>query len=320
MQNMQKIARSNNTVLITGRTGTGKSHLAKEIHLASARREQKFLAINLATLSENIIESELFGHERGAFSGADIKRIGKLEIANGGTVFLDEIGELSPRMQTKLLEALNSFVISPVGSNREVLLDIRIITATNKDLEKMVEEGLFREDLYFRINTFQIHLDDLAKNPEKIPGLAKKFCEESSIKQNKIVIGYSETFFTDLKALPWTGNIRELKNAMEFAVAMSSNGYITSDLLPPKTRNTANSKSIFQEHSKSIPIDYREAKSVFEKIYLTEILSRNSGRINLTAKLSGLSKVTLIEKIRKYEINVNEIKFKCYSQKQGAHL
>ncbi|KAJ8136428.1 hypothetical protein OY671_010359, partial [Metschnikowia pulcherrima] len=154
----RKLAASNHTVSITGRTGTGKSHLARQIHEASPRRECRFVTINLATSSENSIESELFGHEKGAFSGADVKRVGKSESANGGTAFLDEIGESPPRSQTKLLEASQSHVISPVGSNREVASNIRVIAATNRDSRKMVEKGEFREDLYFRVNTFQVEL------------------------------------------------------------------------------------------------------------------------------------------------------------------
>src|SRR3990167_1431203 len=155
---LAKIAASESTILITGPTGTGKSCLAEKIHLASPRRSGRFVAINLATLNENLIESELFGHERGAFSGANLRRLGKLESAAGGSVFLDEIGELSPAMQTRLLEMLNSKVISPVGSNRVVRLDVRIIAATNRELAGMVERGEFRADLFFRINTFQVEL------------------------------------------------------------------------------------------------------------------------------------------------------------------
>lgn len=318
MHNLKKIADSNNTVLITGRTGTGKSHLAKEIHRQSPRRNQKYLAINLTTLSENLIESELFGHERGAFSGADTKRIGKLECANGGTVFLDEIGELSLRMQTKLLESLNSYTISPVGSNREIQLDIRVIAATNKDLPKMVAAGEFREDLYFRINTFQIQLASLKEEREKIPSLAKAFCEEAALKQNRNILGYSESFFEELKSYGWPGNIRELKNAMEFAVAMTNNGWISPDLLPPASRKKSEQNSFFQEHISHLPLDYREAKGIFERLYLREALQRNEGRINITARKAGLSKVTLIEKIRKYEINVQEIKYHSFANARRA--
>lgn len=308
----RRMAATSHTILITGRTGTGKSHLAREVHDFSPRREAKFVTINLATLSENLIESELFGHEKGAFSGADQKRVGKLESANGGTAFLDEIGELPPRLQTKLLEALNSHTISPVGSNREVALNIRIIAATNRDLKKMVQEGLFREDLYFRLNAFQIELAGLSANPERIASLASRFACAAAEKQEKAAVDLAPEFIEQLKLYPWPGNVRELKNCIEFAVAVSPNGRLTPDCLPPYVH------SAFPETERgaaqaAFPTDYRLAKSHFERLYLHEILRRFQGRINLTAKETGLSKVTLIEKIRRYEIDVKRIKY-------GAHV
>jgi two-component system response regulator HydG len=309
--NIQKLARTDNTLLITGRTGTGKSHLAREIHELSRRKSGKFVAINLATLSENIIESELFGHERGSFSGADCKRVGKLELANGGTVFLDEIGELPPRLQTKLLEALNSHTISPVGSNRELYLDVRIITATNKDLAAMVRENKFREDLFFRVNTFQIHLQDLAAEPWRVLPLAESFAQSSSRRQNRPYQGMDESFRSDVQSYSWPGNIRELKNAVDFAVALSPDGLLTSSCLPPLLKR-GQAPGHKENPGYHFPSDYREAKSAFERTYLTEVLSRFEGKINLTAKRSGLSKVTLIDKIRRYDIDIPTIKYKAH--------
>jgi DNA-binding NtrC family response regulator len=311
-----KLAATDNTLLITGRTGTGKSHLAREIHGLSPRRAGRFVAVNLATLSENLIESELFGHERGAFSGADAKRIGKLEAAAGGTVFLDEIGELSLRLQTKLLEALNSFTISPVGSNREIPLNIRIITATNRDLAAMVRRGEFREDLFFRVNTFQVHLADLASEPARVIKLAEKFAREAATSQRRPYTGLSEALKAELTRYSWPGNVRELKNAMEFAVAMGTDPYLGPDSLPPLVK--AGSHSPLSSQAPSFPTDYREAKSTFERTYLEEILYRCDGRINVTAKRSGLSKVTLIDKIRRYEIDVPSIKYRKYVAAKGA--
>jgi DNA-binding NtrC family response regulator len=310
----RKLAESPHTVLITGRTGTGKSYLARAMHEASPRREGRFVTINLATLSENLIESELFGHEKGAFSGAETRRIGKLESANGGTAFLDEIGELSPRLQTKLLEALNSHVVSPVGSNREVELNLRVIAATNRDLRKMVSRGEFREDLYFRINTFQIELPDLASLPARIPELAATFATAAAARQGKSYLGMSEEFLRELGSFGWPGNVRELKNSLEFAIAMSPNGYLSPDCLPPYLRAGTAGKVGASEAGYRFPNDYREAKSGFERSYLTEVLRRFEGRINQTAKESGLSKVTLIEKIRRYDIDVKRIKLEAYAK------
>lgn len=308
-----KIARAGQTVLITGRTGTGKSHLAKEMHEAHAHasgRTGKFVAINLATLSENLIESELFGHEKGAFSGAFSKRMGKLETANGGTAFLDEIGELPLHLQTKLLEALNSRVISPVGSNREVELNVRVIAATNRDLSDLVKRGQFREDLFYRLNVFHLELKGLISDPQRIPTLARAFAFEAGKRQGKKILGLSPEFVSALRKHRWPGNIRELKNCIDYAVAMTEDGMLRENSLPPSIG------SIDLPAPESVlpcfPTNYREARECFEKVYLREVLRRFEGKINQTAKESGLSKVTLIEKIRRLEIDVNRIKYHTY--------
>jgi DNA-binding NtrC family response regulator len=313
----QTIAATDGTILITGRTGTGKSHLARQLHDLSRRRLAKFMAINLATLSENLIESELFGHERGAFSGADTKRIGKLEAANGGTVFLDEIGELPLRIQTKLLEALNSRTICPVGSNREIQLNVRIIAATNKNLIEQIKAGLFREDLYFRLNTFEISLPDLASQPNRLVELALIFAKEAAKQQGRAFEGLADTFTEALKNYAWPGNVRELRNAMEYAIALSPSSILECDCLPAivtKNRNPAENFSPLP----FFPTDYREAKQQFERLYLQEILARFQGKVNLTAKESGLSKVTLIDKIRRYNIDVPTIKYNAHQNRAEA--
>lgn len=313
---IEKIANSNTTILITGKTGTGKSHLAKEIHDMSARRMERFVSVNLATLSENLIESELFGHERGSFSGADSKRIGKLEWANRGTVFLDEIGELPLHTQAKLLEALNSRTVIPVGSNREIQLDIRIITATNRPLEQMVAEGKFRQDLFYRINSFQIHLPELHGNKEKIESLARDFASFCAQSRGLPWWNFGEGFLQCLFAHSWPGNVRELKNTIEYAFALASDGNLHPEHLPPLQSDLLNT----QLDNYQFPSNYRSAKEFFEKKYLEHVLWRYEGKINLTAKESGLSKVTLIEKIRKYDINIPEIKYQShlYKVQHGA--
>jgi transcriptional regulator with PAS, ATPase and Fis domain len=311
---LKKIAFSNNTILITGKTGTGKSHLAKEIHELSNRRNEKFVSVNLATLSENLIESELFGHERGSFSGADAKRIGKLEWANKGTIFLDEIGELPLKLQSKLLEALNSRTITPVGSNKELSLDIRIITATNKDLESMVLKGEFREDLFYRINSFQVKMPELKGNRLKIEKLAKKFAQEyadlNAMQSWSMGLDYLET----LCKHDWPGNVRELKNAIEYSLALSFDGKLGIDTLPALQPSATADKVL----EALLPINYRSAKEHFEKIYLMQVLTKFEGKINKTAQESGLSKVTLIEKIKRYEIDIPTIKYKTHLLKSPS--
>lgn len=312
----KKISRTNHTILITGRTGTGKSHLARQIHDWSTRAEARFVSVNLATLSENLIESELFGHEKGAFSGADVKRIGKLESGNGGTIFLDEIGELPPRLQTKLLEALNSQTISPVGSNREIRLDIRIVAATNRNLAALVNSGEFREDLYFRLNTFEIQLPDLASEPTRVLQLAADFTRQIAEKCGHPTPSFSPELRAIFESYAWPGNVRELKNCLDYTLAMAGEqvNELTPAHLPPKMQNGATRSIPAALADAGVPTDYREAKSLFERSYLEEILFRFEGRINLTAKRTGLSKVTLIDKIRRYEIDLPAIKYRAHQK------
>ncbi len=324
------------TLLITGSTGTGKSHLAHIIHKASSKRSQgRFTQVNLATLSENLIESELFGHERGAFTGADARRVGKLEICNHGTIFLDEIGELSPRLQAKLLDLIQYKRIIPVGANREIELDVRIISATNRNLEAAVKSGEFRADLYHRLNVFQVHLADLALNPKALMQFAREFLLKTAQKIKKPIHGFSKEVEQVLKNYSFPGNIRELENLIEFSVAMEPTQMITLKSIPTKLQEfaketlkigdekTSNGSendggethqqssaqsseiiSTYQSHNAigllEIPltIDFHECKSIFEKAYLEQILKRCSGQINLTSRRTGLNKVSLSEKIK----------------------
>lgn len=316
-QMIEKMSRSNHTILLTGRTGTGKSHMARDIHNLSPRADRVYVAVNLATLNENLIESELFGHEKGAFSGADCKRIGKLEMANGGTVFLDEIGELTPRLQTKLLDALNHKAICAVGSNREIKLDVRIIAATNRDLEKMVSSGSFREDLFYRLNTFQVHLPDLIANPDRLICFAKDFVLQACAEQGLLEKKLSECFLAAVRLYTWPGNVRELKNAIDFAVAISSDLSINAAQLPPyiQQRISIASTNCVQKTDVEFPVEFSHAKEQFERSYLMAMLKYFDGRVNLTARKTKISKVTLIDKIRRYEINLEAIKYENYSQK-----
>ncbi|MCO5143555.1 MAG: sigma-54 dependent transcriptional regulator [Oligoflexia bacterium] len=311
--NINKIASIENTVLITGETGTGKTHLAKKIHDLSNRRTKIFCSINLATISENLIESELFGHERGSFTGAEQKRVGRLEIANGGTVLLDEIGELPLRLQVKLLDILNHKVITPVGSNREIKLDIRFIAATNVDLKKAVLKKRFREDLFYRIQTVHLKLNPLRENKEQIKNHTASALKEFSQK-------FGKNFSLDSQSLDfiekyyWPGNIRELKNAIEYACAISEKPEIVLNNLPNYLFEENHDEKEIYRH---FPTHYQDAKAQFERTYLQEILRRFHGKINLTARSTGISKVTLIEKIKKYELDIQTIKYEIHCQKRG---
>lgn len=310
---LRKIAPSDGTVLLLGETGTGKTHLAREIHRASQRKCGPFVCVNLGTLNENLIESELFGHEKGSFSGAVQRRIGKLESAQGGTIFLDEIGELSLSMQTRLLDAIYSKSISPVGSNRKIHLNVRVITATNRDLEGLVANGEFREDLYFRINTFFTKLPNIRENRSDLANWIQIFLSAKADEDNR---EYSLT--NEAKELmldyTWPGNLRELKNCIEFATTLAETNEISTADLP--IYMTVESASQFSKLTSDFPLLFHQAKAQFEENYLLAMLQKFSGKINQTARATQMSKVTLIEKIRRYNIDIEQIKFEQYQNRR----
>ncbi len=225
-------AKSEAPVLITGPTGSGKSSLSKLTHELSERKGKPFVTINLATLHEGTFEAELFGYEKGAFTGADQRRIGRLESAQGGTVFLDEIGELSPRLQTRLLEVLQSKIISPVGSNREIALDIRVIAATQKDLAQAISKGEFREDLFHRLRVIEIRLESLLERRDEFDEIVHESLNAICAKHDRSVLKISEQVAQKLENYNWPGNFRELRNVLEYAVLSSEASEIKERDLP----------------------------------------------------------------------------------------
>jgi len=229
MGTMTKLANTDSTVLVTGETGTGKSVLSGSMHFNSARRDKPFVKITCANIPETLLESELFGHEKGAFTGANKTRVGRLEQANGGTVFLDEIGELSPALQAKLLQVLEDKSFERVGGNRTIRSDIRIITATNRNLEQRVADRTFREDLYYRINVLRVHLPPLRERPDCIEPLAYHLLEKICRSVKKRVDGFSPEVITRFKSYSWPGNIRELSNVIERAVIIEDGLTIERD-------------------------------------------------------------------------------------------
>ncbi len=327
--------KADSTILITGYSGTGKSHLAHVIHKTTGRAANKFQKINLASLSENLIESELFGHEKGAFTGADSRRVGKLELCNGGTVFLDEIGELPMRLQTKLLDFIQYKKITPVGSNREIELNVRIIAATNIDMHQAVKNKTFREDLFHRINVFSVQMSGLKDIKESIAPLASRFVDQWNELIGKKILGISENTKKIFLEYEWPGNIRELQNVIEYAVAMEEEKWITPQSLPAQFNelklkydlcNKNENELIVPIESKPIEIqseeesnqdgfikipihlNYHECKDVYEKAYLLNALKVCKGQINLTSRTIGLNKVSLIEKIKKLNIDWKSIR------------
>ncbi len=312
-QVIHRLGQVNTSVLIRGENGTGKELVARAIHFNSPRKDKPIVAINCGAIPENLIESEFFGHEKGAFSGADKRHIGKFQYAEGGTLFLDEIGDISPSMQVKLLRVLQERKFMPVGSNREIRCDVRIIAATNRNLEEMIRHHEFRQDLFYRLNVMPIQLPPLRERTEDIPNLVKHFIEKFNVLHSKIetgreVRGIREDALNALLNYTWPGNIRELENIIERAFVLENSHYITMHSLPeelwPKNEKAIPlSESTHQNH---VAIDFHNQKEQFEKDFIVRALTRFSGRINQTATHAGIPKNTLLRKIKKYAINPAE--------------
>jgi two-component system response regulator HydG len=233
MQSLAAIAPSEATVLITGESGTGKELIAKAIHNNSQRHKEPFVAVNCAALTESLLESELFGHERGAFTGAEGRRKGRFQSADKGTIFLDEIGEISAAMQSRLLRVIQEREIQPVGSDQTIKIDVRIVGATHRDLARDVEQGRFRQDLFYRLNVVTLHLPSLRERPEDIPLLAGHFLKKFAEKNRKQVKMFTPAAMHRLSTHSWPGNVRELENAVERAVVLLAGEYVEERDLPP---------------------------------------------------------------------------------------
>jgi DNA-binding NtrC family response regulator len=289
---VKKVAPTDANVLILGENGTGKELIAREIHRQSKRSGDVFISVDLGSLSESLFESELFGHVKGAFTGAGEDRKGRFETATGGTLFLDEIGNLPISLQSKLLTVLQNRLIIPVGSNKPIPIDVRLITATNKQLNDLIKENLFREDLMFRINTIQIEVPPLRCRDEDILLLAEHFLKIYGKKYEKANLRISSTAIDKLKQYEWPGNVRELQHMMENTVIMTDDGIIKPENLHFKTR-IASEKSL-AENSLNL--------NNVEKLTIKEALFRHKGNINRAAKELGITRKTLYSKIEKYEL------------------
>jgi len=286
------VAAKDISVLITGETGTGKELVARLIHIKSQRRSFPFQMINCATIPESLFESEIFGYEKGAFTGADKRKIGKAKLADGGTLFLNEISELSKEAQAKLLRFLEYMEYEPIGSIKTEKVNVRIITATNKDPDELLERGILREDFFYRINGIRIHLPPLRERKEDIPLLCeyfiKSFCESNNIMVKKLTRKAMEI----LISYEWPGNVRELKSVLEKAVILSESEEIEEE----------NLKNIIKTQEKKT---LRKAREEFERMYILETLIKNGWKIEKTAKELGISRSQLFRKIRKLKINFN---------------
>ncbi len=293
-----KIADTNANVLLLGESGTGKEIVANRIHMLSSRRNRPFVAINCRSYPDNLLESELFGHEKGAFTGAASRRIGKLEEGNGGTVFFDEIGDMSFESQIKLLRTLESRRIERLGSGRQIDVDVRIVSATHRDIYKMAAEGAFREDFLYRINTIEIVLPPLRKRKEDLEDFISYFTDKFAKETGRTICGIEPETKKWLMDYDYPGNIRELKNIIERLVILSD-----ADGILKKEGMGDTAAVSFCEGTENAPIaDYRQAKLDFDKHYIADALARNGYNITKTAQQIGLSRRQLFNKIKELEI------------------
>lgn len=305
---INRLSQVDTTVLIRGENGTGKELVARAIHHNSPRKHGEFVAINCGAIPEALMESELFGHEKGAFTGAVERKIGKFQLANKGTIFLDEIGELKPDMQVKLLRVLQEKRFTPVGSNREVASNARVIAATNRNLEKMIEDSTFREDLFYRLNVMPIFLPPLRERLEDLENLVSHFVRRFNRKMNRKMEGFAPQALQILKQYRWPGNIRELENIVERSFIMESSPAIQISALPESLREAAQAEDKFNiPGSYSGPLDFDRFKEETEKEFIVQALKANRGRINQTVAQANIPKNTLLRKIKKYSINVKEL-------------
>ena len=301
MQNLfeliENVAQSGAPVMIQGPSGAGKELVARAIHEVSNRKSMPFIKVNCAALNENLLESELFGHVKGAFTGADRDREGRFEAAHRGTIFLDEIGDVPLSTQVKLLRVLEDRKVERVGDNRPIPVDVRIITATNKNLEILVSDGLFREDLFFRINVFPLHCPSLAERKEDIPLIVQSFIKRIDPKQGKKILGCTPEAMEKLTAYSWPGNVRELRNAIEYASVLCPGGAIDVQHLPVKVKQPKGNTEVgFKKNT----LDESQ-----DRENLLEALKKAEGNQSEAARILGVSRITVWKKIKKYGIKIS---------------
>ena len=314
-----RLSKVETSVLIRGESGTGKELVARAIHYNSHRMKGPFVAVNCAAIPENLIESELFGHEKGAFTGADRRKIGKFQYAEGGTIFLDEIGDISPQMQVKLLRVLQEKILTPVGSNQEYKIDVRVIAATNRPLEKMIDQEQFRADLFYRLNVMPMILPPLRDRREDIAALSMFMVDKFNKIHGKNIKGFDKKALAALRIYGWPGNIRELENVVEHAFIIECSDTIQVESLPESLQNLVTIDR--KNHQNSDPLEvgsaHRESellsnvsdlnypllKERFEKEFLIRALKAFDGRVNQTAEHTQMTKVTLLRKLEKYGID-----------------
>jgi DNA-binding NtrC family response regulator len=291
---IRRVAPTRASVLVTGDSGVGKELVADAIHNLSPRRDGPLVKVHCAALAESLLESELFGHEKGSFTGAQARKRGRFELADKGTLFLDEIGEINQNVQIKILRVLQERKFERVGGEETIDVDVRIIAATNRDLKEEIRKGSFREDLYYRLNVVNIHVPPLRERRDDIPLLAMSFLREFAEENGKKLEGFDPKARQSLYAYPWPGNVRELRNSVESAVVMAGAGLVGLDDLPPNVRSSG------EERDVRVPVGSTLEEA--EKILIRETLAAQGGNKSRTAEILGIGRKTLYQKIEEYGI------------------
>lgn len=316
-EHIESVAALDTPVMILGESGTGKEMVAKALHETGKRSDKPFIKVNCAALSESILESELFGHVKGAYTGADTDRVGRFEAAHKGTIFLDEIGDIPLSVQVKLLRVLEERMIQRVGENRSIPIDVRIITATNKDLEALISEGRFREDLYFRINVFPLNCPPLRDRKDDITLIIQHFITIHAEKTGKNILGFTPEAMRLMVAHPWPGNIRELRNTVEYAFVLARGKGIRPDHLPEKIRNAAGvpgqspgQNLSVEEGAGSLGSQGPESPTTLvvrthERQELINALHKAGGNQTRAAEILGVSRVTVWKRMKKHKVTVS---------------
>ena len=296
---VSRVARTDATVLIDGESGTGKEVAARMIHVASPRAEQPFIAVNCGAIPAELLESEMFGHERGAFTNAVGSRAGLFQLAHRGTIFLDEIGEMSPALQVKLLRVLQEQEVRPVGADRAVRIDVRVIAATNKDLAAEVPAGRFREDLFYRLNVVPVSMPPLRERRSDIPVLVEHFLAQLTRRHGRGPMHLTEDAMVHLWEYGWPGNVRQLENVVERLVILAEGDEIDSALLPASMRNFISHHSIPDVHVSDEGVDLARVVDEFESGLIHKAILRTHGNKQAAARLLGLNRTTLVAKLRR---------------------
>jgi DNA-binding NtrC family response regulator len=291
---IRRVAPTKASVLVTGESGVGKELVADAIHNLSPRRDGPLVKVHCAALAESLLESELFGHEKGAFTGALARKRGRFELADKGTLFLDEIGEINQNVQIKILRVLQEHKFERVGGEETVESDVRVIAATNRDLKEEIRKGNFREDLYYRLNVVNISVPPLRERRDDIPLLAMSFLREFADENGKKIEAFDPKARQAIYAYPWPGNVRELRNSIESAIVMASGPLVVLDDLPPNVRSSG------EERDVRVPIGSSLEEA--EKILIRETLAAQGGNKSKTAEILGIGRKTLYQKIEEYRI------------------